>query len=586
MTLYPNGIDSFWSGLLDPVTDGYVAAINSIDEAIIAIETELGLDPKGIYSDVATRLSILEGRIGPGATITGGPIDINNANLAGVLAVDKGGTGLNLASSAANPDEVLVSTGAGIAYSLIANVNVDTAAAIAVSKLAAAGTDGYTLTTVVGVPTWSSSSSFAVGGDVSGTIGNQTVNKIKGKNLSTSLSTVGVIQDGYSLTWVNASTEWQAKPAPSGSFTAGGDLSGSSSSQTVIAIQNVPVNATAPADGYVLTYDLADGYWHPAPTAAAITLPLTAPDGGTGFNAAYLTANPDEALVINGAGTDITSIPIINLPLPLADLDPTGADGYDIITLTGGVWAHSSMLTRRLTPLDGYHIHAWECTEAAGVSTLADTGNTAAPMTLTISGAPGAFSSGVPGLLGNCVTNTGTEVGYADSPLTAGGGNPGSDFPTGTNPYTLEWWFSSYALTASTRCHINATRNTGANEIFQFYTNATPTWEFAANNGPTAITAIDAPRPQFSSQWTYVAITFDGATYKLFINGITVKTFAGSWTAPDWTTAGSATRRFGIFGNADSASGKLSGALSRVRMSNIARSQTYFYDVYRRAMLY
>ena len=267
MTLYPNGIDSSLQ-LLDPAIDGYVAAINATDDAVIAIETELGLDPKGIYSDVATRLSILEGRIGPGATITGGPIDINDANLAGVLAVDKGGTGLNLASSAANPDEVLMSTGAGIAYNLIANVNVDPAAAIAVSKLAAAGTDGYTITTVVGVPTWSNPSSFTVGGDVSGTVGNQTVNKIKGKNLSTSLSTIGAMQDGYSLNWVNASTEWQAKPAPSGSFSAGGDLSGSSSSQTVIAIQNVPVNATIPTDGYVLTYDLADGYWHASPPAA------------------------------------------------------------------------------------------------------------------------------------------------------------------------------------------------------------------------------------------------------------------------------------------------------------------------------
>lgn len=184
MTLYPNGIDSILQ-LLDPAIDGYVAAINATDDAVIAIETELGIDPKGIYSDVATRLSILEGRIGPGATITGGPIDINDANLAGVLTVDKGGTGLNLASSAANPDEVLISTGAGIAYNLIADVNVDSAAAIAVSKLAAAGTDGYIITTVVGVPTWSNPFSLTAGGDVSGTIGSQTVNKIKGTTITT-----------------------------------------------------------------------------------------------------------------------------------------------------------------------------------------------------------------------------------------------------------------------------------------------------------------------------------------------------------------------------------------------------------------
>ncbi len=180
MTLYPNSIDSI---SLVPGSDGYVLAINETSEATVAIETELGLDPSGIYSDVATRLSILEGRIGPGATITGGPIDINDANLVGVLTVDKGGTGLNLASSVANPDAALISTGAGLAYNLIVNANIDAAAVIAVSKLAASATDGYVITTVTGIPSWSQS--FIPGGDLSGTLISQTVEKVKGTTITT-----------------------------------------------------------------------------------------------------------------------------------------------------------------------------------------------------------------------------------------------------------------------------------------------------------------------------------------------------------------------------------------------------------------
>jgi len=216
MTLYPDGIDSTLQLPGVPGSDGYVVAINASKDAIIAVETELGLDPAGIYSDVATRLSVLEGRIGPGATITGGPIDINNANLTGVLDVIRGGTGLNLASAMANPNAALISTGLptpGIAYSLISDVHIDPAAAIDVTKLAA-GANTYVLTTNTGIPTW--------------------------------------------------------MPTGSNTFIASGDLSGTPTSQTVIGLQGTPVDATAPSDGYVLTYDLADGYWHAAIPSSSV----------------------------------------------------------------------------------------------------------------------------------------------------------------------------------------------------------------------------------------------------------------------------------------------------------------------------
>jgi hypothetical protein len=72
-------------------------------------------------------------------------------------------------------------------------------------------------------------------GDLSGTIGAASVIKLRGNAVAS--GALGATQDGYVLTWVNGSTNWQAKPSAGGdSFTAGGDLSGTSSSQQVIAI--------------------------------------------------------------------------------------------------------------------------------------------------------------------------------------------------------------------------------------------------------------------------------------------------------------------------------------------------------------
>lgn len=95
-------------------------------------------------------------------------------------------------------------------------------------------------------------------GDVSGNTGASVVDKLKGKALASAMSSVGATQDGYVITWVNASSEWQAKATASGSFTAGGDLSGTSSSQNVIAIHSATTSinvgsATAPTSGQVLT---------------------------------------------------------------------------------------------------------------------------------------------------------------------------------------------------------------------------------------------------------------------------------------------------------------------------------------------
>ena len=119
--------------------------------------------------------------------------------------------------------------------------------------------------------------SQTMGGDVSGTTTSATVTKIQGNSVA--VQSLGSSQDGYALTWDNADGYWKAKAESGGGggFTAGGDLSGSSSSQTVIKIQGNAVDSTtlgSAQDGYLMQWDNADGYWH-AVSQSAITMPIT-----------------------------------------------------------------------------------------------------------------------------------------------------------------------------------------------------------------------------------------------------------------------------------------------------------------------
>jgi hypothetical protein len=56
MSTYPGTLDGF-TGKTDSVDDVLAADINELQSAISAIETELGVDPAGGVTDVATRLS-------------------------------------------------------------------------------------------------------------------------------------------------------------------------------------------------------------------------------------------------------------------------------------------------------------------------------------------------------------------------------------------------------------------------------------------------------------------------------------------------------------------------------------------------
>jgi hypothetical protein len=89
---------------------------------------------------------------------------------------------------------------------------------------------------------------FIAGGDLAGTPTEQTVVGIRARLVSSTAPT-----DGQLLTWVAIDAAWEPQDPPS-SFTAGGDLSGSTTSQTVIGLQGFPVDDGTPTTGQILQY--------------------------------------------------------------------------------------------------------------------------------------------------------------------------------------------------------------------------------------------------------------------------------------------------------------------------------------------
>lgn len=104
-----------------------------------------------------------------------GAVSIQNLST-GIVHADSGGT---LTSSTVDADEIT----AGTAGQLLLNNSTP-------------------------VPTWTTMS----GDTTISSAGATTLVAIRGKATATSLASVGATQDGYVLTWVNGSSEWQAKP--------------------------------------------------------------------------------------------------------------------------------------------------------------------------------------------------------------------------------------------------------------------------------------------------------------------------------------------------------------------------------------
>jgi hypothetical protein len=116
-------------------------------------------------------------------------------------------------------------------------------------------------------------------GDVVGSTLSNTVVKVEGNPFEA--ASYGASQDGYALTWINANSEWQAKPMPIG-FTAGGDLSGTATVQRVSQLTGVISLEQYGAIGDGVTDDTAA--WLAAFAALSTTI-------GSGNHTIQLAAN-------------------------------------------------------------------------------------------------------------------------------------------------------------------------------------------------------------------------------------------------------------------------------------------------------
>lgn len=87
-TSYPGGIDSY-TAKTDGVDTIVAATINNLQDAVAAIETELGTDPKGAFVSVAAGLAAKVSNFGD--TMTGN-LDFSGTNLPTNLAAPSGGS--------------------------------------------------------------------------------------------------------------------------------------------------------------------------------------------------------------------------------------------------------------------------------------------------------------------------------------------------------------------------------------------------------------------------------------------------------------------------------------------------------------
>lgn len=247
MTNYPNGQDN---NITLPGVSGSSdedIAINALRSATFAIEKELGLSPSGIYNDVRARFDILEARI-------------NNPVSPTILS-----------DGYVNSPLYIVNTPDSITLSITVGSGAPTDNRVDGSLYMRS--DGYVdqglYSRRSGVWKQITTDSFVADNDLSGTYLSQTVVGIRDKSLNTSLSLIGVNQDGYHLTWNNTDGYWEAQTG----FIANGDLTPLSglfgrTGQTVSKIQGYAISDVIPggttdSDGYTLTWNTIQNEWQP-----------------------------------------------------------------------------------------------------------------------------------------------------------------------------------------------------------------------------------------------------------------------------------------------------------------------------------
>lgn len=186
------------------------SAINALRTAIIAIEKELGITPKGVYADVRTRLDILESRID----------NLNAPHIGWSDPLFLGNSGVSIIAGYGYP---IINSAEGSLY---------------------LREDGYDVEGLYsrrnGLWQQIDTTPFIASNDLSGTNQSQTVIGLQNNPISPIAP-----QDGYSLIWNQANNAWTPKP------------------NYALGIINNPINNITPSDGYSLIWNNNISEWQP-----------------------------------------------------------------------------------------------------------------------------------------------------------------------------------------------------------------------------------------------------------------------------------------------------------------------------------
>ena len=187
-----------------------------------------------------------------------------------------------------------------------------------------------------------------IGGDLAGPMASAAVVRLLGTAIDPALSTQ--VSAGYVLTW-DAVLGWQARAAaaPAG-FTAGGDLTGTSSSQTVQGLQGNVVNNSVPSADQLLTWDVTFGWMPKNPAAVSVISGVTV--GGTAAAGKVLTASgplaADWQTPSAGGGGMPGQAPLVNPALLLFSANPGNGAGASLGGTSG-----SSLLLKSTSAFGG-----------------------------------------------------------------------------------------------------------------------------------------------------------------------------------------------------------------------------------------
>ncbi len=248
-TVYPQAIDTSAElpDAVDSVTPVRAIELNRIKQAVIAIETELGVKPSRTYGTVRNRLDTIEAVLASSGG--GGSILPIGASIGQTIIWD----GNDWAPSTDFSPENIKTSGVFILDGHVSTPSVSNAGSgiiyfdTALNKFRVSQ-NGDAYVDLLGI-------SGSLGGDLSGTISAAVVTGLQTYDIDTTAPL-----DGEILTWVDVDGYWAPKPAPV-SFSAGGDLSGTNISQTVIAINGTSVDSNPSANQVLVATSSADSIW-------------------------------------------------------------------------------------------------------------------------------------------------------------------------------------------------------------------------------------------------------------------------------------------------------------------------------------